>query len=201
MPEDLDGALGRFIAALKKTEPADPRRISRIVRAAVGSAGATPLGWWARRRTFTVRAIAGGAAAATLLGLVLGGALNSALRGAENTLTASAPAGMDPLPIPLLEAAIGADVGEQPLSVQFLLVAPEAHSVALVGDFNGWDPTAVQLQRDAAGIWSGTIMLPPGRHAYSFIVDDSIWTPDPKAPTVEDADFGRPHSVRVFGGM
>ncbi len=201
MPEELGGALARFIKVLKRTEPTDPRTISRIVRAAVGPPTTMTIGWWRRRRTLTVRAIAGLATAAALSGLVLGGALHSVMRGDAATQAVNAPAGLDPLSIPVHEVANGGDFSEQPMSVQFVLVAPEARRVALVGDFNGWDPSAEPLRRDHTGIWSGTVLLPPGRHAYSFIVDDSIWTPDPKAPMVEDADFDRPHSVRVFGGM
>jgi hypothetical protein len=41
------------------------------------------------------------------------------------------------------------------------------------------------------------VMLPPGRHLYAFMVNDSLWTPDPRAPQVADADFGRSNSVAM----
>ncbi len=207
------GAFERFVSSLKATAPADPRAVSRIVRAAMaeerGPAAASRYRWrrWLNQpRTLTVRTVAGLATAATFSGLLLGHAVDSALRGGAqpdaSAIGASAP-GMEPLQLPVVlqDVAVTGDRAEHPVPVQFVLVAPAAGTVNLVGDFNGWDPNAAPLVRDAAGIWSGTVTLPPGRHAYAFIVDDSVWTPDPRVPRTDDADFGRPNSVVVVGGM
>src|SRR5262245_49054449 len=50
--------------------------------------------------------------------------------------------------------------------VQFVLVAPEARKVAVVGDFNGWDAEhkAYQAEHRGGGVWSVTAKLPPGHH-------------------------------------
>eukprot|EP00898_Chlorokybus_atmophyticus_P007345 jgi/Chlat1/7611/Chrsp64S07096 len=47
--------------------------------------------------------------------------------------------------------------------------APAAQSASLIGDFNGWDPNATQLSRDAFGVWStrledrnGAMAIPHG---------------------------------------
>jgi hypothetical protein len=86
-----------------------------------------------------------------------------------------------------------------PQSVQFVLVAPHAKKVALVGDFNGWDAThaGYQAQHRGSGVWSVTARIPVGHHRYSFVVDDSLWVADPTAPRVVDNDFGVPNSAIV----
>jgi 1,4-alpha-glucan branching enzyme len=86
-------------------------------------------------------------------------------------------------------------------AVQFLLVAPGAQKVSVVGDFNGWDPlhAGFQAVSNQDGIWTVTAMLPRGHHRYSFVVDDSVWTPDPIAPRVVAADSEVLSSAIVVG--
>ena len=81
--------------------------------------------------------------------------------------------------------------------VQFALVAPGAHTVTVVGDFNDWDPAATPLRPVAGprGVWSVQVPLHPGRHEYAFVVDGRRWMPDPAAPRSGDDDFGTPNSV------
>ena len=83
--------------------------------------------------------------------------------------------------------------------VQFVLVAPDAKKVAVVGDFNGWDSRHAQYQAQhrGGGVWSVTAAVPVGHHRYSFVVDDSVWVADPAAPQVIDPDFGQPASAIV----
>ncbi len=60
--------------------------------------------------------------------------------------------------------------------VQFMLVAPTASRVALAGEFNGWDPRATPLAHDGrAGNWTVALTLPPGRHRYAVVIDDTGW--------------------------
>jgi hypothetical protein len=85
--------------------------------------------------------------------------------------------------------------------VQFVFVDPQARSVALVGDFNDWEPRANSLVRAAAGgVWTVTVPLEPGRHRYAFIVDGRRWAPDPAAPRASGDDFDAPSSVVTVGG-
>ena len=81
----------------------------------------------------------------------------------------------------------------------FLLRQPRAARVALVGDFNGWDPDATPLARSDDGTWTTTVPLAPGRHAYAFVVNDSTWITDPRVPVTRDVDYGRDHSIVVVG--
>jgi hypothetical protein len=80
--------------------------------------------------------------------------------------------------------------------VQFLLVAPGARHVTLVGDFNDWDVGATPLVSAASGrVWTIEVPLTPGRHRYAFVVDGTRWLADPTAPRALGDDFGTPSSV------
>lgn len=47
----------------------------------------------------------------------------------------------------------------------------DAQSIFVAGTFNGWDPAALPLKRDADGEWSVDVLLHKGRHEYKFFVD------------------------------
>jgi anti-anti-sigma factor len=51
------------------------------------------------------------------------------------------------------------------------LLAPAAERIAVVGFFNGWDPTAHPMAKTAAGDWTVMVHLPPGRYVYNIWVD------------------------------
>ena len=82
---------------------------------------------------------------------------------------------------------------------QFVLVAPQASSVSLVGDFNDWDPARSPMQT-AQGVWATTVPLAPGRYRYAFLVNGVEWRADPGAPRARDDEFGTPNSVITVGG-
>lgn len=96
-----------------------------------------------------------------------------------------------------LVTALSAKKTKPAQRVQFVLVAPDAKKVAVVGDFNGWDPKHAQYQAQhrGGGVWSVTAPVPVGHHRYSFIVDDSVWVADPYAPRVVDNDYGVANSA------
>lgn len=75
----------------------------------------------------------------------------------------------------------------------FVLWAPEARQVSVVGHFNDWDPTALPLKRDGDGCWVAEVELPPGGHEYLFVADGQR-IPDPEAQSVPDG-AGRMHSI------
>lgn len=88
-----------------------------------------------------------------------------------------------------------------PTVAQFVVVAPGASSVSLVGDFNDWDIGATPMRpSDATDVWSVILPLAPGRYRYSFLVDGTTWRADPGAPRALDDDFGRSNSVVTVGG-
>ena len=83
---------------------------------------------------------------------------------------------------------------------QFVLIAPQAASVALVGDFNDWDPARAPMHAARDGVWATVIPLAPGRYRYAFLVDGVEWRADPGAPAARDDEFGTPSSVVTVGG-
>ena len=86
--------------------------------------------------------------------------------------------------------------------LQFEVVAPQAASVALVGDFNDWDAARTPMRplRADGAVWSAVVPLAPGRYHYAFLVNGSRWLPDPAAPAASDDGFGAPSSVVTVSG-
>lgn len=84
--------------------------------------------------------------------------------------------------------------------VRFALVAPNAVSVTLVGDFNEWNPTSLPMKRSANGeTWEVEVGLAPGRYTYAFVVDGQL-ARDPAAAQAAHDDFGAPSSVLLVKG-
>ena len=82
--------------------------------------------------------------------------------------------------------------------VLFVLPALDATDVAVVGDFNSWEPTALS-DDDNDGIWMASIPLAPGRYEYAFVIDGRWWGQDPLADEYVQS-FGEYSSVRYVGG-
>ena len=81
----------------------------------------------------------------------------------------------------------------------FVLPALNADQVAVVGNFNAWEPTPLS-DEDGDGIWTANIALPPGRYEYAFVIDGRWWGQDPLADEYVRS-FGEYSSVRyVVGG-
>ena len=83
--------------------------------------------------------------------------------------------------------------------VQFCLRINDSnklHTVAIAGDFNGWDPQANTLQDpDGDGVWTATLKLPPGRYEYMFVVNGEKWLPDPNAIHYVKDGFGSKNAI------
>ena len=60
----------------------------------------------------------------------------------------------------------------------FTLLEPDAESVAVVGTFNGWVPTADPHAR-SGDLWYALVEVPLGGHKYRFLIDGSRWALDP----------------------
>lgn len=67
--------------------------------------------------------------------------------------------------------------------VNFFCHAPQAGQVAVVGDFNEWNPGANPMSRGPDGAWHIQVPLHHGHHRYVFWVD-GVATLDPKAQGV-----------------
>ena len=98
-------------------------------------------------------------------------------------------------PEPMLGGLAKADENE----MLFVLPALNAEQVAVVGNFNAWEPTPLS-DEDGDGIWTANIALPPGRYEYAFVIDGRWWGQDPLADEYVRS-FGEYSSVRyVVGG-
>ena len=68
--------------------------------------------------------------------------------------------------------------------------AAEASHVALVGDFNDWNPDATPMTRLKNGEHKVTLDLEPGReYGYRFLIDGQVWETDPEADKYAPSGF------------
>ena len=81
--------------------------------------------------------------------------------------------------------------------VRFLLKAPKARQVVLMGDFNNW--SGQTMARDDTGRWTATVMVPPGRYEYKLMVDGRWKVVSGKAQTAPNC-FGTLNNVLVVSG-
>lgn len=80
--------------------------------------------------------------------------------------------------------------------ITFVVHAPAARQVELVGSFNAWRPGEIHLSGpDATGRWTATVPLPEGRHEYLFLVDGKEWITDPGASFHRPDGFGHRNAV------
>lgn len=178
------------VEVLREPVRVDPSFDARVMVAVHSLPSHRRLRLWSRLRepmTITIHPLRWAAAAAVLVAAV-------SLDAAQHVRDAMRAGGTG-------ATATAAAAPARQRRVQFVLVAPTAKKVAVVGDFNGWDPThaAYRAHHQGGGVWAVTAAVPVGHHRYSFVVDDSVWVADPTAPRVLDDDFGLPNSAIVVG--
>ena len=81
--------------------------------------------------------------------------------------------------------------------IRFSLQAPDADSVAVVGDFTRWEPA--EMRRGSSGRWSLVQLLAPGVYRYAFQVDGVWHVPEGAAGQVDDG-FGQKNLMVVVPG-
>jgi hypothetical protein len=184
-----DPLIARVAAELRR--PAAPRpgfeaRVMAAVRRAPPALPARAWTWLREPRRFAVSPLGGLAMAAGLAGLVIVGTWG-AVRASRTGDT---------------DRATATRAGEASAAslVTFVFVAPEARTVSLAGDFDGWDRARMQMRREASGLWTLEVPLAPGRYQYAFVVDGRRFVADPAAPRAVGDDFGQPSSVVTVGG-
>jgi hypothetical protein len=216
--DEMEDALdSRIASALRDgvVSSAEARnRVMRAVRAAAAPArgrgddevadGAVPLG----RRPLWRSPAFGLLAAASIVGviaLIRAGGVDGPIPevpGQRPSVASRVPsAAREGVIAPVASGAQAAVVGggrARIAKIQFVLVAPAAQRVAVVGDFNDWDPAAAPLSA-TGGVWSGQLEVPVGRHDYAFVVDGERWVRDPNAPQAPADEFGAGYSVLVVG--
>jgi 1,4-alpha-glucan branching enzyme len=186
MRDDRDDRIERIARELKqpaRTSASFDERLMRTVRRLPRHARFGLWSRWTGPGRFTMTPLSWGFLAAALATIaVLGKTATGDVPRAAAPIGQAAPA-----------------TKEAPQAVQFVLVAPDARKVAVVGDFNGWDAShaGYQAEHRGGGVWAVTAALPVGHHRYSFVVDDSVWVADPIAPRAVDSDFGVTNSAIV----
>ncbi len=186
--------LARELGALRTPVPDDADFVARVMRALPDRVPArrSALGWLTRPFALRVTPALGLAALGIL---VATGVLVARLAGPRPSASraASAPSPPPPMPDPGLSGAPAP--APQLIEVRFMLSAPDARAVTLVGDFNDWRTDDLTLSDpDHDGVWTLTLPLPPGHHTYQFVVDGGEGRPDPNAVAVPDG-FGGHNSV------
>ena len=173
-------------------DPAARRRLLEAIRAEpLPERRSQVLAWLIEPHRFSLPPLATAAAAAGLVGIGILGGL--ALHRDGRLATEQPPAVVVGNPrLPDLTA---------PQAVKFVLIAPKAARVSLVGDFNGWDTAANPMTTQGAdGTWTVFVSIRPGLHTYSFVVDGTHFVADPAAPIAPDDGYGHKSSVVFVGG-
>lgn len=198
--EEQDETIERIAARLRPLPEIDPAARARVLVAVAAERerDRERERQRSRRRPILIGSIGIALAAAMAFVAVLitrDGAAAPQVATAPTTAAPAASPGSAPAALAAREAGAGALH-----QVQLVFRDPRATRVSVVGDFTGWDPTKAVMTRDSgSGLWTATVSLPAGRHVYAFLVDDSVWVRDPRAPAAPDADFGRPGSVLLVG--
>lgn len=197
--DDNDLVVNRAIEELRRLPPLDRAAVDRVVRAAaearVSPADGDELVERRRVRSIRIWSATGLAAAAAAVGFVVG-----ELRPSRSTPIRQTAA----VPMRGESTMTLRQVAHDPSEIvaipqPFMFEHKTARRVAIVGDFNNWDAKASEMARDASGLWSAILPIMPGRHLYGFMVDDSVFTLDPRKPKARDPDFGSEGSVLMVG--
>ena len=173
----VDSAARSRLLEVIRSEPAPPRR-GRV------------LAWLLEPRQLMLPPLAAAAFAAGAVGIgVLGGLAIHRDGRLSTAQPPSAGAAISQLPDSIA-----------PRAIKFVLIAPQASHVSLVGDFNGWNASANPMKAQGAGMWTVFVPLQPGMHTYSFVIDGSHFVADPAAPIAPDDGYGHRSSVVLVGG-
>ena len=85
---------------------------------------------------------------------------------------------------------------EEVVWTRFMYANDEAASVAVAGDFSGWEPIPLSAETvDGQTVWTGLVPVSKGEHQYMFVVDGSRWVTDPLAPVQRSDGFGNKNAV------
>ena len=63
--------------------------------------------------------------------------------------------------------------------VTFSFESVNAKEVVLMGDFNNWNAKKHPMKNNGTGMWNKSLVIPPGRYEYKFLVDRK-WREDPQ---------------------
>jgi hypothetical protein len=116
--------------------------------------------------------------------------------GVARRIRKNLPAALLSITAKLALTAIESDRGRR-FQETFSFGAPDAKTVCVAGDFNGWDKSH-KLQKAPDGVWRIVKELSPGRYEYRFVVDGQ-WHDDPQCTTSAVNPHGTRNAVRFVG--
>lgn len=76
-----------------------------------------------------------------------------------------------------------------------VLVDGHADPVAVVGDFNDWDPTATLLTRRGEQCMGSVVVDPGQRYAFRYLAEGGEWFNDEAADAYESNGLGAENSI------
>jgi len=79
---------------------------------------------------------------------------------------------------------------------RFVIYQSGIKHVEIAGSFTNWQRIPLQ-PAGASGYWEITLEIPPGEHAFSYILDNKNILPDPTITAQEEDDFGTVNSILV----
>jgi hypothetical protein len=72
----------------------------------------------------------------------------------------------------------------------------EAQSIAVLGEFNGWNADAHPMEKRKDGSWSASVTMECGRpYRFRYLLDGNHWINDPEADSAVVNQFGSEDSV------
>ena len=83
--------------------------------------------------------------------------------------------------------------------VTFSFESSDAKEVILMGDFNNWNSKKHPMKSNGNGMWNKSVMIPPGRYEYKFLVDRQ-WKEDPQNDRTCLNGFGTYNNVLNLTG-
>jgi hypothetical protein len=153
--------------------------VMRAVEASTTSPWRRMADWWLEPRPVRIRPAVGALALAASVALLIFFAPGERPVAPPATVATSAPE----------------------VVTRFVLIAPEAASVHLTGDFVEWSREGIELEDPrGTGIWTTDVVLPPGVYQYTFVVNGTEFVPDPRAVSQVDDGFGQVNSVLIVPG-
>lgn len=83
-------------------------------------------------------------------------------------------------------------------AVRFMVEAPGATQVSLVGSFNGWAKDSMPLNRlKGTSWWSVDVPLRAGEHTFMYVIDGVKWVTPPQADDFVEDEFGHRNGVVI----
>jgi len=189
--EDIAGELKRPVRFDSTFESRVMAAIDPSLSNSVEREKSTP--WLLRPRILYVSPLAGLAVAAGLVAIIT----MSVLRTAPNENVAAKDSVDTAFVLPPTNLRnVTNSPAPIPVSAPFTYIDRNAKSVFVVGNFNDWDTTRTPLTQSADSVWTGNVMLMPGRYEYQLVVDGK-WIADPGAQQTAASEFGSANSVLI----